>query len=357
MAHTERNLWPQLVSWDNLVLAYRRCRRRKSCKPEAVRFDFAWEANLLQLQGELIDGCYQPGPYRHFYIHDPKKRKISAAPFRDRVVHHAVVNVLEPLYEKRFIHDSYACRRNKGTHRALDRAQHFLRRYPFYLKTDIIKFFPNVDHAVLRNILHRRIADRRLLGLIDKILASGIGVLDGEAEAAYFPGDDLFAIGRPRGLPLGNLTSQFFANVVLDQTDHFIKEVLRVPGYVRYCDDLVLFGADKEQLWTWHAALTDQLAGLRLRLHQDKTYIRPSDCSLKFLGFRLHWDGRRLLSNNITRFTRRLRHLHWLKANGFISRAAIGRSVQAWLAHVETANSVGVRRAIGDRLKINLKPR
>jgi hypothetical protein len=140
--------------------------------------------------------------------------------------------------------------------------------------------------------------------------------------------------------------------LVLDQTDHFIKEVLRVPGYVRYCDDLVLFGSDKKQLWAWHAALTDHLGGLRLRLHQDKTYIRPSDSGLKFLGFRLQQDGRRLLSSNITRFTRRLRRLRWLKTNGFIGRAAIGRSLQAWLAHVEAANSFGIRQAIGRRMKM-----
>jgi retron-type reverse transcriptase len=122
LAKTYRNLWPQVVSWDNLIRAYHKCRRRKRSKPDAVRFDFAWEAHRLQLQRELVDGSYAPGPYHHFFIHDPKKRKISAAPFRDRVVHHAVVSVLEPLYERQFLFDSYACRRgNQWGRRAKDR--------------------------------------------------------------------------------------------------------------------------------------------------------------------------------------------------------------------------------------------
>lgn len=351
MAKTYRNLWPQLISWDNLLLAYRLCCRRKRCKPDAVRFDFAWESHLLQLQRDLSDGTYRPGPYRNFYVFDPKKRKISAAPYRDRIVHHAVVNVLEPLYEKRFLHDSYACRKGKGTHRALDRAQRFLRRFPYYLKTDVVKFFPSVDHGALRAILHRRIQDRQLLELIEMILGSGVGILDSEVEPCYFPGDDLFAVCRPHGLPLGNLTSQFLANVILDQIDHFIKEELRAPGYVRYADDLVLFGRDKKLLWNWHAALTEKMASLRLRLHKDKTYIRPSTTGLKFLGFRLHRDGRRLLSSGITRFTRRLRCQRWLKSQGVIGANDVRRSMQAWLAHVACANSIGIRRAIFRRLR------
>jgi hypothetical protein len=152
-------------------------------------------------------------------------------------------------------------------------------------------------------------------------------------------------------LPLGNLTSQFFANVVLDQIDHFIREELCAPGYVRYADDLVLFGPDKKRLWDWHAALTAKKASLRLRLHKDKTYVRPSTSGLKFLGFRLHRDGRRLLSSGITRFTRRLRCQQWLQSQGVIGAADVGRSVQAWLAHVASANSTGIRRAFFRRLK------
>ena len=233
MGKTYRNQWPKVVSWENLLSAYCKCRRRKRYKPQAAAFHFAWERNLQRLQWELVTGAYHPGKYRHFHIREPKRRKISAAPFRDRVVHHAIVRVLEPLFERRFIFDSYACRRGKGTHRALDRAQGYLRRHRYYLKTDIVRFFPNVDHQLLLDLLAHHLRDEHLLSLIGTIVASGIGVLDEEATGDYFPGDDLFAVLRPRGLPIGNLTSQFFANVLLDPIDHFIKEELRVPGYVR----------------------------------------------------------------------------------------------------------------------------
>ncbi len=352
MAKTHCNLWPQVVSWDNLLLAYRKCRRRKRYKPAAARFDHAWETNLLQVQRDLIDGTYRPGAYRNFYVLEPKKRKISAASFHDRVVHHAVVNVLEPIYERRFLADSYACRKGRGTHRAVGRAQHYLRRYAYYLKTDIIRFFPNVDHEVLMQVIGRQIRDDRLLQLIAVILKSGVGVLDDEATPEYFPGDDLFALSRPTGLPIGNLTSQFFANVLLDPIDHFVKEQLRVPGYVRYADDLVLFADDKKFLWECHAALVEQLEKMRLRLHPDKTYVRPCRLDLKFLGFRLYRDGRRLLPRNYTRFTRRLRRLRWLKANGFIHSADIARSVSSWLAYARHANHIGMCRVLRRRLRV-----
>ena len=121
MARTYGNMWPRFVSWENLLASYHLCRRRKRASQDAVQFEFHWESELLKLQRELIDGCYAQGPYRNFYIHEPKRREISAAPFRDRIVHHALVRVLEPIFERRFIFDSYACRRNKGTHRAVDR--------------------------------------------------------------------------------------------------------------------------------------------------------------------------------------------------------------------------------------------
>ncbi len=180
---TFRNLWSQVVSWENLFAAYQKCRRRKRSTPAAAAFDFQWESNLLDLQRELMAGTYEPGRYRHFWVREPKLRKISAAPFRDRVVHHAVVRVLEPIYERRFIHDSYACRVGKGTHRALDRAQRFLRRYAYYLKTDIVRFYPSVDHEVMFAVLARQVGDTPLLELIAKILASGDGVFDDERVA------------------------------------------------------------------------------------------------------------------------------------------------------------------------------
>ncbi|HVC93564.1 MAG TPA: reverse transcriptase/maturase family protein [Pirellulales bacterium] len=351
MAQTYANLWPGLVGWENLLAAYQKCRRRKRYKPEAVAFDAAWETNLLELSRDLRRGDYQPGEYRHFEVFEPKRRTISAAPFRDRVVHHALVRVLEPIFERRFIFDSYACRKGKGTHAALHRAQHYLRRWPFYLKTDIVKFYPNVDHDILLRVLVRLIRDERVVALIQQIVASGAAVGVENAQPQYFAGDDLFVALRPRGLPIGNLTSQFFANVLLDDADHYVKELLRAPGYVRYADDMVLFAASKTQLWEHRDALASRLAEMRLKLHTGKTQVRPSQAGLKFLGFVLGRSGRRLQQSAAQRFNRRIRRLRWLKAQRKTSPAEIGRSTRAWLAHARGANSTGMRRELWRRLK------
>lgn len=352
---SHRNLWPQVVSWDNLLLAYRRCRRRKRYRRGASEFDFAWESNLLALQRELADGSYAPGPYRHFWIREPKRRKISAAPFRDRIVHHAIVNVLEPMYEPRFIFDSYACRRGKGTHRAIHRAQQYLRRYAYVLQTDIVRFFPNVDHQILLELLGSRLRDERLMALIRKIIASGEGVLASEASRTLFPGDDLWALLRPCGLPIGNLTSQFFANVFLDPIDHFIKEELRIGGYVRYADDLLLFADDKAELWAAHRRVAERLAQRRLRLHPDKTQIRPCQLGITYLGLRLLRETRRLTRECIGRFQRRRRGWQRLFATGQMPFPLVRQSLGAWLAHTRTANAKAITKQLLRKLKLRRK--
>ncbi len=166
---------------------------------------------LLQIQGELLTGKYRPGSYTHFYIQEPKRRRISAAPFKDRVVHHALCNIIEPIFERRFIRDSYANRPGKGTHRACDRCQQFTRRYSYVLRLDIVKHFPAIDHQVLLRILRGYLTDEKTCVLCEKIIASGNGVLDQEYQPPLFPGDDLLDLCRPRGLPIGNLTSQFWS--------------------------------------------------------------------------------------------------------------------------------------------------
>jgi RNA-directed DNA polymerase len=346
MTRSLSNIWEPLTSWDNLRLAYRRCRRRKRYRRKAVAFDFDWETQLLALQRELRDGTYAPGAYQHFFIQFPKRRKISAAPFRDRVVHHALVQQIEPFFDRRFIHDSYACRKGKGTHRALDRAQSFLRRYAYYLKTDIVRFFPNIDHQILLARLERHVRDPGAMELIQRIVASGAGILNDEATPSYFPGDDLFAISRPRGLPIGNLTSQFFANLLLDPLDHFIKERLRVSGYVRYADDLVLFGQTKRDLWEAAQAISGQLSDLRLRLHPHKTQLRPARTGVTFLGFQVFRDGRRLTGESIRRFVRRRKDFQRRFRAGKGSFRHVRQSLRAWQSHVSLANSKGIAREL-----------
>jgi len=217
------NLYPRICTWENLEQAYRRARKGKRGQIPASHFERKLEDNLVELQNDLLRQTYQPGAYHSFYIHEPKRRLISAAPFRDRVAHHALCRVIEPLFERHFIGDSYANRVGKGTHRALDRCQEFARHYPYALQLDIVQFFPSIDHALLRAALARVIADEQTLWLCDVILRSGAGVQPKEYCTIYYPGDDVFAAARPRGLPIGNLTSQFWANVYLDAFDHFVR--------------------------------------------------------------------------------------------------------------------------------------
>ncbi|MGB8648719.1 MAG: hypothetical protein WCF84_26010 [Anaerolineae bacterium] len=208
-----KHLYSLITEFENLHHAYKRAARGKRRNPSVATFEFDLEKNLLDLRRELETETYRPGSYHNFWIYDPKPRLISAAPFRDRVVHHALCQVVEPLFERRFIDDSYACRVKKGTHAAIDRAQEFARRYPYVLQLDLEHFFPLMDHAVLRVELARVIGDPAVLRLADRILDSGAAIHAGAYDPPFFAGDDLFAALKPRGLPIGNLTSQFWGNV------------------------------------------------------------------------------------------------------------------------------------------------
>jgi hypothetical protein len=313
------NLYSQVCDWDNLLLAYRKASKGKRGKPPAARFEYHLEDNLVQLQAELYDKSYQPGPYASFYIHEPKRRLISAAPFRDRVVHHGLCNVIEPLFERRFIFDSYANRVGKGTHRALDRCQQFARRYRYVLPCDVRHFFPSIDHTILWDTLSRVIADEDVMWLVDRILASGIGVLSEEYEMVWFAGDDLFAVNRPRGLPIGNLTSQFWANCYLDPFDHFVKRELRCKAYLRFVDDFLLFSGDKRQLWDWQEAIVERMAHQRLTIHEERAQVRPVSDGIPFLGFVVFRHRRRLKRRKGIAYRRRLQVLAEQYADGEIS--------------------------------------
>ena len=340
---TYKNLYPQVHEFENLYDAYRAARRGKRDKAQVCCFEWAYEDELLRLQEELAQQTYCPGPYTHFYVTDPKRRLISAAPFRDRVVHHALCQVIEPIFERRFIHDSYANRVGKGTHRALDRCQEFSRRYRYVLQGDVVQFFPSADHEVLRELLAHPIADRACLWLIDRILESGAGIHARDYRMQWFPGDDLLAAARPRGLPIGNLTSQFWANVLLNELDQFIKRELRCPAYLRYVDDFLLFGDDKRQLWAWKAAVSERLAGLRLTLHPSKSEVYRVQDGIPFLGFRVWPTHRRLKRANVRAFARRLRQQLASYGRGEQTLEQVNASVQAWAAHAAHGDTFRLR--------------
>jgi retron-type reverse transcriptase len=336
----------QLHDWDNLYLAYRKASKGKRGLPDVAEFEYCLEKNLLQLQHELQDQSYQPGKYHSFYIHDPKIRLISAAPFRDRVVHHALCNLIEPIFERSFIKDSYANRIGKGTHKALDRAQSFARRFKYVLTCDVRQFFPSIDHEILLDILKQKLPANKNLWLIQKIMRSGVGVLREEYDMTYFAGDDMFSVNRPRGLPIGNLTSQFWANCYLNPFDHFVKRNLHCKGYVRYVDDFLLFSDDKNALHKYREKVIQQLGKFRLTLHENKCQPRPVNEGIPFLGFILYPNHRLLKRKKGIAFQRKLKKLRILKANGGISRVQFNASVQGWVNHVRWGNTWRLRYAL-----------
>ncbi|GIK58016.1 MAG: hypothetical protein BroJett015_36790 [Chloroflexota bacterium] len=338
-------MYSQLTSWNNLLLAYQRAAKGKRGLPNVAAFEHDLELNLLQLQTELRDKSYQPGPYHSFHIHEPKRRLISAAPFRDRVVHHALCNLIEPIFERSFIADSYANRVGKGTHRALDRCQEFARRYRYVLPCDIRQFFPSIDHAILRATLARKIPDEEVMWLVDQIVASGQGVLTEQYDMAWFPGDDLLAALRPRGLPIGNLTSQFWANCYLNPFDQFVKRELRCPAYGRYVDDMLLFAEDKQMLWRWQSAVIERLASLRLTIHPG-AHPRPTTEGIPFLGFVVYPTHRRLKRRKVVHFRRRLQEKLQVYRAGDCTAAEVGASIRGWLNHARYGDTWGLRRAV-----------
>jgi retron-type reverse transcriptase len=320
-------MFDRIIAWENLLLAYKKAAKGKRGRDGAARFEYRLEDNLLALQEELQSGAYQPGAYTHFYIHEPKRRRISAAPFRDRVVHHALCNIIEPVFERSFIHHSYANRVGRGTHRALDACQKFARQCPYVLHLDVEQFFPSIDHQILIKFLSRRIEDLQVMDLITRIVAGG----DQD--------------GTGRGLPIGNLTSQFWANCYLSPLDHFITRQLGAGRYVRYVDDLVLFAQTPRVLIGWQGAIATQAQTLGLRLHPG-AQPRPVEEGVSFLGFRVFPNRRRLKRRKAVRFARTLRSMLQRYGNGDIELDRVSVRVQSWVNHVCYANTFGLRAAI-----------
>jgi retron-type reverse transcriptase len=320
-------LFDGVVSYSNLYRAYRKALLGARRNEEQARFYYSLENELVTLRRELVDGTYNPGPYRYFMIFDPKEREIAIAPFRDRVVHHAIVNVLEPIYERRFVYDSYATRKKKGSLAAIKRAQSFLRESRYYMKLDISKYFASIDRNTLLEILKRKLKDARLLELITTIV--------------WNPPDE------DRGLPIGNMTSQFFANVYLDPFDHYVKETLKQRHYIRYMDDFVVFTSDRsvirDLLDRMRAYLKDRLA---LNMKENGVVINTPAHGLGFLGVRIFPSTVRLHRKNLTRCLRKIRLRERECSRGQIDEERLVLSVSSIVAHMAQFNTLALRRKV-----------
>jgi len=284
---THKNLFNKVCSFENLLLAFKKSQKGSNHKLEVKKYNFLKEKNLLELQEKLISETYEPSAYHYFKISEPKERIISVATFEDRIVHHAIVNILEPIYEKIFYYHSYATRKNKGSHKAVFYAQNCLKSNNWYLKSDIKKYFENISHQLLIDSIKNKISDKKLLNLIIKIIynANSNGI----------------------GIPIGNLTSQFFANVFLNSFDDYIKNELKMQFYVRYMDDFVIFSNEKEELKTALNKIEIWLqTNLNLQIKNNATYINSASNGLSFLGTRIFAKTIRIKPENLKRFIKKI---------------------------------------------------
>ncbi|MBF0546631.1 MAG: RNA-dependent DNA polymerase [Candidatus Riflebacteria bacterium] len=284
-------LWNQICSCENLTLAmFRAARAKKSCGP-VNRFLENSEIELKKLKNDLDSGSYKPAPFVQFKIRDPKPRLISCADFRDRVVHHALCAIIGPVFERSFIDDTFACRVGKGSHKAVLRSQQFSRRNTYFAKLDIRKYFDSIDQEVLLKLLFDKFREKPLRNLFEIIVKNP---LSGQA-----PG---------KGIPIGNLTSQWFANFYLSETDHVVQEKFRVGAYIRYMDDFAVFENDKERLWKVVSDFTDWLKINRhLEVKWERFLLAPCSNGLPFLGWRIFPGALRLQHGRYHRARRLIR--------------------------------------------------
>jgi RNA-directed DNA polymerase len=326
-------LYHQVYDFENLYGAYLKARKSKRYRREVLKFTERLEENLINIQNELLWKTYRPRRVRQFYVWEPKKRLISAPAFYDRVVHHALCNVIEPIFDNSFIHHSYACRMDKGTHEAVNTFQKQLRQAKrkwskvYCLKIDVRRYFPSINHRILYSIIERKIKDPDLLWLIKTIIDSN-------------PGDT--------GIGIGALTSQLFANIYLDQLDHFAKEVLRLKYYIRYMDDIVILAPNKRELHTVLAEIENFLWN-KLRLTTNsKTQIMPINRGVTFLGYRIWPTHRRLKGQSKRRIKRKMRVYQKLYKEGRVDLEEIRASLMSWLGHVKHCNSHNLQEKLLD---------
>lgn len=341
------NLWPQVIAFENLLMASRQAQKGKRFRPNVLEFNYRLELELLRLQTELKTLTYRPGAYRTFRIRDPKPRMISAAPYRDRVVHHALCNVIVPLLDRTLINDTYANRLGYGTHRALTRFTGWARQYRYCLQCDIQKYFPTIDLEILKALMRQHIKCPETLWLIDTIIDASneqIPVIE------YFPGDDLLTpVLRRRGLPIGNLTSQFFANLYLSPFDHFVKRQLKLKRYLRYVDDFAAFSDDRPRLAEARLAMEEYLATLRLKMHPIKSQLFETRHGVNFVGFRVLPDRIRVRNDNVRRARRRLKALQRQYGLGEIDLEPLVQRLQSWEAHLKHGDTYRLRQKVFER--------
>lgn len=285
------NLFDKIVSLDNLYEADKRARRQKSHRPEVMLFDKNKDKLLLDLQRKLINGEYETSEYYVFKIYEPKEREIFKLPYYpDRIVHRAIMNIMEPIWVSAFVKGTYSCIRKRGIHKALKDVKFALKdeiNTQYCLKLDIRKFYPSIDHDILKIIVRKKIKDKRLLNLLDEIIESA------------------------QGVPIGNYLSQFFANLYLTYLDHWIKEQKKVRYYFRYSDDIVILGRDKQELRNLLYDIQNYLNNkLKLSFKDNWQIFKVDSRGIDFVGYRVFHTHTLLRKRIKKRFCKKINKLN-----------------------------------------------
>lgn len=346
---TYDNIFEKIISPENIFAAWDKFKKGKRKKLDVMEFEQNLESNIFELHRNLRDRTYRHGPYTSFYIYDPKRRHIHKAAVRDRVLHHAVFSVLNPIFEPTFISHSFSCRTSKGNHKGM-RALHAMlrsvsrneRKTCFALKCDVRKFFDSIDHAILRAQLKRVIRDADTMWLLDTIIesfVSGFGNLFG-----------------CKGLPIGNLTSQLFANIYLSEFDQFVKHNLKVRHYVRYTDDFVIVSEDMRYLQKLIPNITGFLKErLALKLHPSKITIRPYRHGIDFLGYTLLPYHRLVRTKTRRRIFRKLQERMDAYSAGRVEEKTLRGTVISYLGVLFHANAFRLATTLKNRFWISEK--
>lgn len=320
-------IYERVSDLPNLCLAFWKAARGKQSRPEVIKFRNCFDDNISELQGRIIDKDLELGDYRFFKVHDPKERSICAASFPERVLHHAVMNLCEPIFDRYAVFDSYACRKGKGSRKAVLRCQEFSRTFTWYLKMDIRKYFDSIDHEIVLKQIEKRFKDRDLLSLFRRILST-------------------YETAHGKGLPIGNLISQHLANFHLGQFDHWIKEHQGIKGYVRYMDDFILWHNDRKTLKEKMLSVVRWL-GDNLRLEvKNGTQLNRCSLGIGFLGYRVY-PGRIVLSHRSKhRFIRKLEGFEKRYGSGSWSEDKLRMHVEPLVAFTKGAEAAGFRSKV-----------
>lgn len=350
-----------IYDFSNLLVAHKKVTKSNKNKLTSIRHFYFLENNLLRLSKLLFEENYIIKPYKHFIVIDPKRRQVSAPAFEDRIVQHSLVSVIEPIFDKTFIEDDYACRKNKGTHYALKRLKKFLQsartfygkdKDVFVLKCDVKKFFSSISWDVLLEIVFKKVRDEKTANLIKKFVTTYSQFHEsGDLKACQ---QNLFeekkdeppvSVHNRTGLPIGNLTSQLFANVYMNELDQFVKRKLKERWYGRYMDDFFIISGDKDHLKQIKIEINNFLKNrLKLNLHPKKSFIQNVKYGVCFVGYRIFYDHILINGSTLRRFQKKYARKLKRYKSGKISKDDLNRCQQSFCGHMKHANAYWLRK-------------